>query len=461
MPFAKKLVLNSLTLKLLLAYLMGFIVSSTLVIFSTYWLLTFQNNYFISRDIAALAKEQAQKILFNAQGQPIGFDVPDDHSFLWLFDSLKREAAYQILDHHGKTVLQSPAGREFWHTSDQADQQKLANFKFDNQDTLIYGTTVKIQHQGQNWFLQFAVSERLHQLIHQGIAFPFMSIGIILFSLILLLVLACCTYLTLKHTLKPLTKISESAARISIQSINERLLLDKVPSELVPLVDSFNRVLERLEQGYRNQQEFLATTAHELKTPLSLIRGQIELAPPSAVRQTLLNDVQHMSRQVQQLLVLSEVTEGQNYTLSYLSVKKIIEDTILYLQPISQRSQIQLKIRSNVQLNWYADESALFILLKNLLENAIQHAPQGSEIHIEIDHAMISIRDHGQGVAPDDLEKLFMRFWRGAHRRDHGAGLGLAICQEIAHAHGWQLSAQNAQPGLCFILQNFAADPHC
>jgi signal transduction histidine kinase len=457
MRFAKKLVLNSLTIQLFLAYLFGFVMSFILVIFSAYWLLTSQNHYFIRHDIASLTKQQAQKILFNAQNQPIGFDIPDQHSFLWLFDSLKREAAYRILDQQGRSLLQSPAGKDFWQPSMEAHQLKLAHFKFNNQDTLIYGATVKVQHQGQSFYLQLAVSARLHQLIHQGFAFPFMSMAIIWFSLILLLVLAGSTYLILKHTLKPLTKISESAARISIRSMHDRLQLDHVPSELVPLVDSFNRVLERLEQGYRNQQEFLATTAHELKTPLALIRGQIELAPPSAVRQSLLNDVQHMSRQIQQLLLLSEVTEGQNYSLRYLSINQIVEDTVLYLQPISQRSQIQFKTRITAQRSWYADQSALFILLKNLLENAIQHAPQGSEIHINIDDARITIRDHGLGVAPEDLEKLFLRFWRGAHRRDHGAGLGLAICQEIVQAHGWQLSAHNAQPGLCFILQNVAA----
>lgn len=458
MPLVKKLRLNSLALKLFFAYLIGLIVSLAVVIFSTYWLLTSQNHYFISRDVASLSKEQAKKIRFNPQGQPIGFDIPAEHSLLWLFDSLKREAAYRILDQHGNTVLQSPAGAAFWRASNNAHLQKLANFRFNYQNTLMYAATVRIDHQGQNWYLQFAVSARLHQLMHQGVAFPFMSVGIIWFSLILLLVFACCTYFTLKHTLRPLTEISESAARISIRSMNERLLIDKVPSEIVPLVENFNRVLERLEQGYRNQQEFLSTTAHELKTPLALIRGQIELEPPSEARQILLNDVQHMSRQVQQLLLLLEVTEGQNYALSDLSIKKIIEDTVAYLQPIGQRAQIQFKIFGNAEPTWYADESALFILCKNLLENAIQHAPQGSDIHIHITQTMIRIRDHGQGIHPDDLDKLFIRFWRAAHRRDHGAGLGLSICQEIAHAHGWQLSAQNADPGLCFSLQKDIAE---
>lgn len=91
-------------------------------------------------------------------------------------------------------------------------------------------------------------------------------------------------------------------------------------------------------------------------------------------------------------------------------------------------------------------------LLKNLLENLIQHAPENTEIHIHINANQISIRDHGYEVKEDELAKLFIRFWRGAHRRDYGAGLGFSICQEIATAHGWRLTVANVLPGLCFLI---------
>ncbi len=102
--------------------------------------------------------------------------------------------------------------------------------------------------------------------------------------------------------------------------------------------------------------------------------------------------------------------------------------------------------------HWLADRGALFTLLKNLLENAIQHAPRGSEIHIEVGTDGLTLRDWGPGIEEAQLEHLFTRFWRGAHRRDHGAGLGLSICQEITTAHGWTLSVERMQPGLSFQL---------
>lgn len=103
---------------------------------------------------------------------------------------------------------------------------------------------------------------------------------------------------------------------------------------------------------------------------------------------------------------------------------------------------------------WKADRGALFTLLKNLLENAIQHAPSTTTVDVEVQRDVLSVRDWGPGLDPAQIPLLFERFWRAAHRRDHGAGLGLSICQEIALAHGWSLTVERADPGLRFLLRN-------
>lgn len=99
-----------------------------------------------------------------------------------------------------------------------------------------------------------------------------------------------------------------------------------------------------------------------------------------------------------------------------------------------------------------ADRGALFTLLKNLLENAIQHSRAGGVVQLCADANLISVQDEGSGVSPEDLPKLFTRFWRSADRRDLGAGLGLAICREIATVHGWDLQAKRGEPGMIFAL---------
>ena len=258
--------------------------------------------------------------------------------------------------------------------------------------------------------------------------------------------------MTLKYAFKPLRDISNAAADISPRSLHARLTADAVPNEIAPLVDSFNKVLERLEHGYRVQQEFLATAAHELKTPLALIRAQIELMDHSNGRKSLLNDVEHMTRQVHQLLHLAEASEIQSYRFATVNIREVAREAMNYLQRMADTADVKLVMSGDTESHWLADRGALFTLLKNLLENAIQHAPHCSEIHIEVSSDTLTLRDWGPGVDEEQLAQLFVRFWRGAHRRDHGAGLGLAICLEIATAHSWTLAVQRAEPGLLFRL---------
>jgi signal transduction histidine kinase len=286
-----------------------------------------------------------------------------------------------------------------------------------------------------------------------------MGAGITVFSIVLLFVFGGCAYVTLGYTLRPLRDVSASAAAISPRSIHARLQLRGVPSEVAPLVESFNRTLERLEHGFRVQQEFLATAAHELKTPLALIRAQIELSDAGADRDALLKDVEHMTRQVQQLLLLAEASEVQNYAFAPVDVRDVTNEVVAYLERMAQAAGVRVSAPDRSEaVQWLADRGPLFTLLKNLIENAIQHAPRGSEIKVEISDESLTVRDWGPGLEPEQLSNMFARFWRGEHRRDDGAGLGLAICQEIARAHGWMLSAHRAEPGLRFLLSRSKAD---
>jgi signal transduction histidine kinase len=94
----------------------------------------------------------------------------------------------------------------------------------------------------------------------------------------------------------------------------------------------------------------------------------------------------------------------------------------------------------------------LFTLLKNLVENAIQHAPRNTVVRVQATHDGLCVSDAGPGVAAEDLPKLFARFWRGDTRRNDGAGLGLSICRQIAEVHGGTLTAHRGAPGLRVCL---------
>lgn len=444
--------LNSIRLKVLLAFVAGMVLSVSLIAVVLVTALGLKNNLFSEIEVKYFAQNLADRLQFDATGLPVRIELNDDHR--WLFESLAQEVAYRVVDQSGTAQFYSAAGALFWPASEAKGLIAARSFEFEHSGILMDAATGVAHHGGQSWYVQIAVSRRFMYFVHDSFGLRFVKNGLISLSIVLLVVFGACAHYTLKHTLKPLRELSESAAAISPRSLQARLNDTNVPTEIAPMVNSFNQVLERLEHGYRVQQEFLATAAHELKTPLALIRAQLELMPETEPRNWLLHDVSYMSRQVQQLLLLAEASERQNYKFIRVNVPQQVTEAIAYLQRMADAAQVTFNLELHAPgVISQADKGALFTLLKNLLENAIQHAPAGSSVSVDVFSDNITVRDHGPGIEDAQLPKLFDRFWRGAHKRDTGAGLGLTICREIALAHGWVLSAHKMQPGLMFRLQ--------
>lgn len=451
MRFRKATWFNSLAFKILLAYVAGALLSIALLVLGN----AIVRDRLPGMDLGDRALVLAEALRFDSNGQPVGV-VSDDANSFWIYDSLGQETAYRVLDGNGKVVLMS-SGARAW--PDNEDMARLArhSFQFTLEGEPYHGATVPFVKDGTTWFIQLTASSRIVEFLHREFALPFIQLGIIVFSFLLLFVFGLCAYVSLKYSLRPLREASAAAAAISPRSLDERLRMDGMPSEIIPLIDSFNHALERIEKGFRIQQEFLAKAAHELKTPLTLLRTELELMDDdTGMCPSLLAYVEHLSRQVQQLLLLAEASEAASYQFIEVDVHEAVRDAVSFLQRLADDADVRLTIvAAHEGIRWQADRGAFFTLLKNLIENAIQHAPRGTEVRTEIGMDSIRVRDWGAGVKPEQLPLLFSRFWRGAHRRDHGAGLGLAICREIAWAHGWQLSASNAAPGLVMeIVRN-------
>lgn len=137
-----------------------------------------------------------------------------------------------------------------------------------------------------------------------------------------------------------------------------------------------------------------------------------------------------MARQIQQLLHLAEASEPQNHELAPVDAESVISEVMNYLERIANQRGVRMQavVEAGPTL-LRADRGALFTLLKNLLENAIQHSHAGGAVQLRAKSNLISVQDEGPGVSPDNFPKLFTRFWRSADRRDLGAGLGLSICR--------------------------------
>lgn len=452
MRFAKYRWLNSLKGQLLAAYVGGVLLSVGLLMVGLGSFAYFRSNYIIETGIAEYAESIGEELHFDATGRPTSIGDPQMQA--WIYDNNNHEVEFRVLDDTGAVVL--PSGSEASPLAAAGKSVELSrnNFSIEQDSLEMQVATVPVSHDGRIWYVQFASSTRLSNVLREYIGLPLLGRSVMAYGLVALLVYGAVMHFTLRAILKPLNDASAMAARISPRTINARLRIDGAPGEVRPLVESFNAALDRLQSGYRLQQEFLAAAAHELKTPLALIRAQIEAGVDQSSRDELLQDVTHMGRQVQQLLHLAEASEPQSYVFEPVDVTDLACEVAEYLEPIARQNGIELQVLADsVTEPWMADRGALFTLLKNLLENAVQHSATGTIVRLQVGSTRLSVRDHGAGVAAEDLPKLFDRFWRDPRRRDVGAGLGLSICHEIAVTHGWTLRAATAEPGMIFSLE--------
>jgi signal transduction histidine kinase len=414
------------------------------------------------RELRGNAERVAAGLRFDAAGALT--DLVLEPRFVMLYDALPRDYTYRILDGGGRVVRASGGARQPYLPADGV--QRPGEWRMVASGLPLRVLTLAVTAPGCNvqhpargavqstaqggaqaaarcrYYVQSGRSERFQQIIDANDERTSHAVGM---GAAALAMLAFCAVVwsTFRRMLAPLRQVSAAAAGITPEALAVRLSSAGLPSEILPLIGAFNAALDRLEHGYRVQQDFLATAAHELKTPLTLMRAQLEidgLAEPAL----LLQDVARMSRQVQQLLNLAECSERQNYVFEAVDASAIAADVAAHLDRLVQHRQVSIMLVADAPpAPLRADSGALFLLLKNLLENAIHHAAAGQTVDIVVTQDGIAVRDRGPGIAPDDMPHLFQRYWRGAHRRDDGAGLGLAICREIALAHGWTLDARN------------------
>lgn len=451
MRFVKPRWLNSFSRQLLVASAGGVLFGVGLIVATLFVMRLFQGTTFSEIGVSEYAESIGERLQFDASGRPISVE---DTQLAWLNDTLGHEATFRVLDDQGAVVLTSEAGGAPLVGTNEKLELDFDNFSFISAGLPMQGATERVTHEGRHWYVQFAASERLSEMLRAYVGAPLLSRSVGWFSFAALVLYAIVMRLLLKVILRPLNEASAIAQEISPNNLRARLHVQGVPSELRPLVDNFNAALDRLETTYKLQQEFLASAAHELKTPLALIRAQIEAGVNEHNRADLLKDVSRMGRQVQQLLHLAEASEVQNYSFASVDAKSLVCEVVSYLDRLAQQQRVNVLVAVDPAAVWTrADRGALFTLLKNLLENAIQHSPPSGVVQVQADARLVSVQDEGPGVSPDELPKLFTRFWRGAGRRDLGAGLGLSICREIAAAHGWDLQARRGPVGMIFELR--------
>jgi signal transduction histidine kinase len=360
------------------------------------------------------------------------------------FDYVIRNASGRVLVVSSEAELQRmglpPAG---W------DQGSFQDFEGPNGE-MLFGAFVRLQTDVGLVTIQVAEVDSVISAQAKGIVDQLIE-DVVPILLPFVLATLGIGLLTIRRSLAPLTKLAQQAENITPAALELRLPDTDLPRELRPLVAAINGALDRLDAGFRQQREFTADAAHELRTPLAILAAHLDSLGDQQPVRALREDVDRMSRLVGQLLSVARLEALAISPNEFADLHAIAVEVAGSLAPWAVRQGKAVAVTGvSDAIMVHGNADALTQAVRNLAENALQHTPIGTSVDIEVTaKPAVHVIDQGPGIPEAMRMQVTKRFWRGDHRkgRDDGVGLGLAIVTRIATAHGAKLEVTDAPSG--------------
>jgi signal transduction histidine kinase len=298
------------------------------------------------------------------------------------------------------------------------------------------------------------VSSRVHLLSRLRITFAFGMIPLVLLSFVTGSLIAA-------RSLKPIAGLNFTVRSIiATGDISSRISARGRGDELDDLVILFNRMLERIEVLVRGMRTALDSVAHDLRTPMTRLRGSAELALRSSkkagdYREALEDCLEESELILKMLNTLMDITEAETGAMklnkSEVNLKSLVTECVDVYRFVSEEKEISLKSSVSPDIAVYADASRIRQAVLNLVDNAIKYTPRGGRVDITVQEeerkVTISVSDTGIGIAEDEQHQIFNRLYRSSHTHStRGLGLGLSFVQAIVRAHGGEVQVEST-PG--------------
>ena len=435
---------RSIITRIVALHVLALAATAILMPLALYWLLNQAANDLLRDALRSEALIIRSFLHLRADGG-LTLDIPADVRPLYSSDY--GLYAFAVLDAQDHVLFSSRADGQALFTPNERSISEWST-RHTSAGSTLFGVTV-VRPLGEKLYSIQVAQDLAHRdvLIDDVVKSFLPHVAWITFPILLVLLLI--DIVIFRRALAPVRKASTTAAAIGPQRTEPRLSEHAMPREIVPLVHAVNQALDRLESGFRAQRDFTADMAHELRTPLAIVRARVDSLEPGPVRDALRADLVNMTRTVNQVLDIAELEAFIVDTEAKADLHAVCADAVSFMAPLAVEMSKMIALTGDSGPVWvHGQAEALFRAVRNLIENAIRHTAPGVSIEVEVTKAgAVRVLDDGPGVPEADRDSIFRRFWRRDRTKAESRGLGLAIVARVAEAHDGSVMVENRPEG--------------
>lgn len=447
---------NSMMSRVIFLHVLAIVVAAIVMPLVLYWQLSAAVERLQREAMVEQAETLANSLSINADGTlALNLSAALRHQYSQQYGRY----FYVVMDEAGSVLFSSRHGdMQLFRVPDSSTAGKLTKSRSDG--GAVSGISIRKQVGKQRVWIQVAEDLAHRDVLIDDVITNFIP-HVAWLTLPVLILLLASDIGIFRLVMRPVLLASNEAAHITPDRINARLPVAGIPGEIMPLVIAVNQAFDRLEEGYRKQKEFTADAAHELRTPLAVLRTRIELLPDQPGIAALRHDVEMVSRVIGQLLDANELETLVIGESDAADLQLISTEVVQMIAPLALSSNKNIELtgtRDPVMVRGNAE--MIHRAVRNLVENALRHTRPDTSVEISVEAGgKVSILDDGEGVPAATRDTIFKRYWRRDRETGNGAGLGLSIVKKIVAVHGGTIAVENRPTGGAIFSMTFPLAP--